>query len=114
MAALLPAGWLAPPALGAQVGSEVEPAALIAIRDYQFQPARVTVKVGAAVRWINREKRTTHSVRFPAGLDGNPAALESERLFPDDSWTWRFERPGRYPYACGPHPEMTGEVHVTD
>ncbi|MCE1181317.1 MAG: hypothetical protein LWW81_03285 [Rhodocyclales bacterium] len=24
----------------------------------------------------------------------------------------RFEQPGRYPYQCGPHPEMKGVILV--
>ena len=86
-----------------------EPAAMVVveIRDYQYQPATVTVKAGSTVRWVNRERRTTHTVRFTG-----PAGLESERMFPDEHWERRFDQPGRYPYECGPHPEMTGLVLV--
>ncbi|BDI07671.1 cupredoxin domain-containing protein [Sphaerotilus microaerophilus] len=94
------------------VAAAAEPAAavvVVEIRDYQYLPASVTVKAGSIVRWVNREKRTTHSVRFLG-----PQGSESERLFPDDAWERRFDRPGRYPYECGPHPEMKGEVVVTE
>lgn len=77
------------------------------IVNYHFEPPTVNIKVGDSVRWINGEKRTSHSVVFP---DEN--GLESERLFPDEHWERRFGRPGRYAYQCGPHPEMKGEVLV--
>ncbi len=77
------------------------------IVNYHFEPPTVNIKVGDSVRWINGEKRTSHSVVFP---DEN--GLESERLFPDEHWERRFDRPGRYAYQCGPHPEMKGEVLV--
>lgn len=80
----------------------------VRIADYRFQPATLTVRAGTTVRWTNDERRTTHSVLFTA------EKLEGERLFPGDSWERRFDRPGRYPYTCGPHPEMKGEVIVTD
>ena len=85
-----------------------EPAAAqVDIRDRKFLPEVLSVKVGTTVRWTNDEKRTTHSVRFPA-----EGGLESERLFPGDSWQRRFDKPGIYPYTCGPHPEMKGLVEV--
>jgi plastocyanin len=89
-----------------------EPAAQVEIRDFRFQPASVTVKVGTTLRWVNREKRTPHTVRF-AATAGAPV-IESDLLFPDDFWERRFDRAGRYPYECGPHPEMKGEVIVVD
>lgn len=81
----------------------------VQIIDYQFQPAEIRIKVGDTVRWINREKRTSHSVLFPA-----ERGLESERMFPDESWQRRFDTPGGHAYHCGPHPEMEGVVHVTE
>ena len=79
----------------------------VRIEGYQYQPAEVTIRAGDSVRWTNHEKRTSHSVLFPR--DGG---LESERLFPQESWQRRFEKPGRYDYHCGPHPEMKGVVVV--
>lgn len=81
----------------------------VRIEGYQYQPAEVTIRVGDSVRWTNHEKRTSHSVLFPR--DGG---LESERLFPQESWQRRFEKPGRYDYHCGPHPEMKGVVVVSE
>jgi plastocyanin len=81
---------------------------VVDIRDYKFIPQVLTVKAGTTVRWTNSEKRTTHSVQF-LGPDG----LESERLFPGDAWERRFDKPGSYPYTCGPHPEMKGGIEVT-
>lgn len=81
----------------------------ILIQDYKFTPALLTIKAGTTVRWTNREKRTSHSVLF-----GGPGDVESERIFPGESWQRRFDAPGSYPYGCGPHPEMKGAIVVTD
>lgn len=89
----------------AQAATEV----VVEIRDYRFVPERVTVKRGTVVRWLNQEKRTTHSVRFLG-----PQGFESERFFPGESWQRRFDQPGAYPYSCGPHPEMQGHIEVVD
>ena len=81
----------------------------VRIEGYKYQPAEVSIKVGDSVRWSNHEKRTSHSVVFPA-----EGGLESERMFPDESWQRSFDRPGRYEYHCGPHPEMKGIVVVAE
>ena len=82
---------------------------VVTIQEYRYQPNEVRIRAGDTVKWINREKRTSHSVLFPA-----EGGMESERFFPDESWQRRFEKPGRYPYHCGPHPEMTGVVVVRE
>ena len=79
----------------------------VGIEKYAFTPAEVSIRTGDTVRWTNHEKRTSHSVLFP-----QEGGRESERLFPGESWTREFTQPGRYPYTCGPHPEMKGLVIV--
>ena len=79
----------------------------VVIQSYRFEPKLVHIKVGDTVKWINKEMRTSHSVVFSA-----EQKVESERFFPDESWQGRFTVSGRFPYHCGPHPEMTGVVEV--
>jgi plastocyanin len=79
----------------------------VSIQGYRFSPADVRIKAGDTVKWINREKRTSHSVLFPA-----ENGLESERMFPDESWQRKFTQPGSYSYRCGPHEEMKGSIVV--
>jgi len=81
----------------------------VRIEGYKFLPSEVTIRVGDSVRWTNGEKRTSHSVVFPA-----EGGLESERIFPDESWSRHFAKAGRYTYHCGPHPEMTGAILVSE
>jgi plastocyanin len=79
----------------------------VSIIKMQFEPQKITVKVGTTVKWINKEKRNNHSIFFEK--EGLP---ESDRLFQDETWQRTFDKPGVYPYICGPHPHMTGEVVV--
>ncbi len=79
----------------------------VTISGYRFSPAEVQIRVGDTVRWVSREKRASHSVFFEA-----ESLPESNRLFTDDTWARQFTAPGRYPYHCGPHPEMQGLVIV--
>ena len=81
----------------------------VSIERMQFIPAAIKVKPGTTVKWVNNERRNNHSVYFEK--EGLP---ESERFFPGESWQRVFDRPGVYPYRCGPHPEMTGVVEVAE
>jgi len=100
---LLAALAIAPLALAANGVAEVR------IEQYKFDPPELKVKAGTTVKWVNNEKRTSHSVIW-LGPDG----FESERLFPGETYQRKFDKSGTYPYTCGPHPEMKGVVVVTD
>lgn len=81
----------------------------VGIKDYKYEPAELKIKVGTTVKWTNNEKRVSHSVLFTG-----PGGFESERFFPGDSWQRTFDKPGTYPYTCGPHPEMKATIIVTE
>ena len=83
---------------------------LVIIKDYKFIPQEITLKKGQTLRWENREKRQYHSVWFQALGEPEP----EDYLFPEDVYEREFKETGSFPYRCGPHPEMTGTVHVTE
>ncbi len=87
----------------ATAGEAVE----VGIDKMQFIPQLIKIKPGATVKWVNNERRNNHSVLFED-------VPESERFFPGESWQRTFDKPGVYPYRCGPHPEMTGVVEVAE
>ena len=82
---------------------------LVIIKNYQFIPQEITIKRGQTLRWENREKRQYHSVWFEA--QGEP---QPDYFFPEESYEREFKQVGSFPYRCGPHPEMTGVVHVIE
>jgi plastocyanin len=85
-------------------------APLVIIKDFKFVPQEITIKRGQTLRWENHEKRQYHSVWFQAQGEPEP----EDYLFPDDSYEREFKQTGSFPYRCGPHPKMTGTVHVTE
>jgi plastocyanin len=102
-ALLLAAATFAPAVPAANGVAEVR------IENYKFDPPELKVKAGTTVKWVNNEKRANHSVIWLG-----PGGFESERMFPGESYQRKFDRPGTYPYSCGPHPEMKGLVVVTE
>lgn len=103
LAAALAALFVAAGAFAQTTGAPVD----VRIADYKFHPPEVKVKAGATVRFTNDEKRVSHSVLWLGG-----GAPESPRLFPGETYERRFDKPGSYPFTCGPHPEMKGVVVV--
>lgn len=80
----------------------------VKIEKMEFVPQTIKIRAGTTVTWVNMEKRNNHSVYFQ-----QESLPESDRLFPGESWQRVFDKPGIFPYLCGPHPEMTGTVEVT-
>jgi plastocyanin len=77
----------------------------IVIHDFMFRPTTLTVKAGSTVTWINmdEEPHTTVSV---TGL------FRSAALDTNDSFSFKFDEPGTYLFACSIHPQMTGTIVV--
>lgn len=73
----------------------------------QFIPAEITVEKGDTVIWINKEKRQYHNVWFKQLNKEEP-----QYIFPAETYTKTFNQVGNYPYECGPHPIMKGNVLV--
>jgi len=85
---------------------------VVAMYKHTFCPRRLTVKQGAVVKFVNVDKRTTHSFWFRDA--GKP---ESERFLPGEGAAMTIDLPpGEHTYLCGPHWEredMTGTLTVT-
>ena len=77
----------------------------ISIAEFAFQPAHTTVEAGTEVVWANDDP-AAHTV---TSVDG---AFGSDTLESGESFSHRFDEPGKYEYRCAIHPEMTGRVIV--
>ena len=84
-----------------------------------YQPAKVTVKVGQPVEWINTGKNV-HSVTLVPDDAQNPkdaaepkgaASFDSGFMAPGSKFSYTFSVPGTYHYFCVPH-EKAGMVGV--
>lgn len=80
-------------------------AATIAISDFKYKPATLTIKAGQSVRFVNRDQEA-HTITATGG------AFDSAGLDTGGSWTHTFAKPGRYSYYCELHPYMKGTIIV--
>ncbi|MBI2411574.1 MAG: cupredoxin domain-containing protein [Candidatus Kerfeldbacteria bacterium] len=78
----------------------------IAIEDFAFTPASLTIAAGSTVTWTNNDS-STHTVTSTDGGD-----LNSGNLAQGDTYEFTFDTPGTYTYRCNIHTSMTGTVIV--
>lgn len=88
-----------------QEDTEAAADAVVEIRRYAYGPTRLVVPAGSVVEWVNRD-----AVVHTATAEDD--AWDSGGIPAGASWRARFDRPGIYPYYCGPHPFMKGVVIV--
>lgn len=79
-----------------------------------FQPAKVTIKAGDTVKWVNN-KLAPHNVVFDSSVkDGDKLSHKGLAFSAGESFEVTFTEPGEYPYYCEPHrgAGMTGVITV--
>lgn len=79
-----------------------------------FQPAKVTIKAGDTVKWVNN-KLAPHNVVFDGSVKNADKLSHKGLAFsPGESFEVTFSEPGEYPYYCEPHrgAGMLGNITV--
>ena len=77
----------------------------VAIDNFAFSPATLTVDKGTDVTWTNKDG-TPHSVVFGA------AGTKSPTLSKDQTFSHLFDQTGTFTYVCGVHAYMKAQVVV--
>jgi plastocyanin len=77
----------------------------VMIKNFDFQPMAVTVPVGGSVTWKNLDGE-------PHTVTSTDGSFRSEALDEDDTYTFKFSKPGVYSYICTIHPKMRATVTV--
>jgi len=77
----------------------------VAIKEYAFSPAAITVPKGTTVVWTNNDE-TPHNVTTSG------KQFKSPPLDTGDSFSWTFSQAGSFTYFCQLHPQMTGKIEV--
>lgn len=70
-----------------------------------YSPDELTVRAGDTVMWKNVDN-LVHTVT------AQDNSFDSGIIQPNQTYTRVFNTPGRYPYYCTIHPQMTGVVNV--
>jgi len=99
-------------AIGALAPAGAAPAQ-VAISDFSFAPATVTIKAGGRVDWTYALGDGT----APHTVTADDGAFDSDNVAPGGSFSHTFDKTGTYPYYCRFHGEpggvgMAGVVRV--
>ncbi|MDB5449370.1 MAG: hypothetical protein JWQ52_498 [Phenylobacterium sp.] len=79
--------------------------ASVTIQNFDFHPMAITVPVGATVTWKNLDGE-------PHTVTSTDGSFRSDALDDDDTYRFRFTKPGVYKYLCTIHPRMVATVTV--
>ena len=79
--------------------------ATVVMKNFDFAPMAITVPVGATVTWKNLDGEP-HTVVSAEGV------FRSGALDQNDTYTFKFNKPGTYKYVCSIHPKMMASVVV--
>jgi plastocyanin len=90
---------------GAANAGAPESATVVLARDFMFAPVSLTVQAGSTVTWTNKDEEP-HTVVSDTGL------FRSGAMDTNESFSYRFEKPGTYHYLCSIHPRMSGTIIV--
>jgi plastocyanin len=77
----------------------------VTLASFAFSPATITVTVGTAVTWTNKDS-TTHTITSDSGV------FDSGNLAANGTYSYTFTKAGTYPYHCTIHTYMKGTVIV--
>jgi plastocyanin len=77
----------------------------IVIKDFMFTPNSLTVKAGSSVTWVNKDDEP-HSVISDTGM------FRSGGFDTNETFSFKFDKPGTYAYHCALHPRMIATIIV--
>ncbi len=83
----------------------------VLMKGYAFEPAALTVPIGATVTWTNTDS-AEHDV--VSGADGKAdGVFASPAMKKGATFSFKFENAGTYAYYCAYHASMKGTITVT-
>ena len=77
----------------------------VVIKNFMFSPMLLTIKAGSTVTWKNLDGEP-HTVVNDAGI------FHSVALDQNDTYQFKFDKPGVYQIFCGIHPNMKATITV--
>jgi plastocyanin len=81
----------------------------VELKDIRFRPQGIRVKPGTTVTWVNKDP-VIHNVRQVESV-----FLSLDVVQPGDTFSYTFDKPGKYRYQCTfHHPNMNGVVIVEE
>ena len=77
----------------------------VAIQNFAFGPASLSVAAGTTVTWTNNDTA-------PHTATADDESFDSSSIAPGATFSQAFETAGTFAYHCSLHPNMTGTIEV--
>jgi plastocyanin len=77
----------------------------ITVKEFMFTPNSLSIKAGTTVTWANMDDEP-HTVVSDTGL------FRSGAMDTNESFAFKFDKPGTYHFTCSIHPRMVGTIVV--
>jgi len=92
------------------------PSVIINMKNLKFNPDYVIVPVNTEVVWINLDTTNGvyHNAITHAVIEEKKGLFKSPDLTLNQSFKFKFNRPGTFNYFCPYHKNMTGTIIVVD
>ncbi|MBN3792042.1 cupredoxin family copper-binding protein [Burkholderia sp. Ac-20353] len=78
---------------------------VVTIKNFMFSPMSTTIKAGTTLTWKNLDAEP-HTIVNDAGI------FHSKALDEDETFSFKFDKPGVYKVFCGIHPFMKETITV--
>ena len=88
-----------------QSSAETPGPAKIMIKDFTFVPMSMTVNAGSTVTWTNMDDEA-HNLVSDTGL------FRSGAMDTNETFSFKFDKPGTYHITCSIHPRMVATIVV--
>ncbi|MFM0181531.1 cupredoxin domain-containing protein [Paraburkholderia aspalathi] len=83
---------------------------LVTIKNLMFSPSSATIKAGTTITWMNLDAEPHTIVHDVGAFD--MGLFHSYDLDQDDTFSYKFDKPGIYKVYCGDHPDMKETITV--
>jgi plastocyanin len=85
--------------------ADTQDSTTVVVKDFMFSPTPLTIKAGSTVTWTNRDDEP-HTAVSDTGV------FKSGGMDTNESFSFKFDKPGTYHYTCSIHPRMVGTIVV--
>ena len=85
----------------------------VSMEGWEFNPAKLTIKIGDTVVWINDDD-TKHKLSFEDKSLGGPSREKAHKFSVGDNFSFIFTKEGEFKYTCITHEgqDMVGIIVV--
>ena len=83
----------------------------VSIKDFEYGPPEIKVKLGTKVTWTNDDS-TVHTATSRATGSGGSAVFGTDTIREGKRGAVTLTKPGEFDYYCQFHPTMSGKLTV--